>query len=721
MAYSNALKCADDIIAKVGEKIVLGTPLGIGKPNHLLNALYQRAKENPAISLKIITALTLEKPKGKSLLERNFLEPFVERVFKDYPDPEFELDRVKNTLPSNVQVIEFYFMAGKYVHNANAQRNYVSSNYTHVHREMIDHGINVLAQMVCSGKVNGREYFSLSSNPDVSLDLFDFLKSRNDKGFPTAIAAQVNQQLPFMYGDAVVEKDTFEFVFDDQSLYYKPFSTPKRGVSAADYMIGIYASTLVKDDGELQVGIGALGDALVYSLKLRQQNNQSYQKILSDLKVKEKFGDTIEKIGDTSPFSVGLLGATEMLVDGFMHLWNCGILKKKVYGDLIIQRLLNEGAMMEQVKMETIDLLLQRHAINAVLTEEDFLYLQKFGILKDRGQLRYYSGTLKLNDGKEIPARLDNEQSRKQIEQYCLGRELQNGAIIHAGFFLGPRDFYKWLRELPEEERKLIHMKSVRSINQLYGHEEIDRLHRKNARFVNTCMMMTLTGAAVSDGLENGTVISGVGGQYNFVAMAQELPDGHSILQLRSTRGEGKNLKSNIVWKYGNITIPRHLRDVVITEYGIAFIRGKTDEEVIKALLNITDSRFQKQLMLEAKKAGKLHPDYQIPEIFLNNFPERYTSLQKKLNQQGFLDPLPFGTDFTDEEILIGKALKSLKKKTENIAGLVRAVTNAIAVINIPSSMQQHLERMKLNNPKNFQEKLYRNMLVNELISLTRK
>ena len=65
-------------------------------------------------------------------------------------------------------------------------------------------------------------------------------------------------------------------------------------------------------------------------------------------------------------------------------------------------------------------------------------------------------------------------------------------------------------------------MRSVTSINQLYGHEEIDRLHRKNARFINTCMMMTLTGAAVSDGLEDGTVISGVGGQYNFVAMAQE-------------------------------------------------------------------------------------------------------------------------------------------------------------------------------------------------------
>jgi acyl-CoA hydrolase len=37
-------------------------------------------------------------------------------------------------------------------------------------------------------------------------------------------------------------------------------------------------------------------------------------------------------------------------------------------------------------------------------------------------------------------------------------------------------------------------------------------------------MMMTVGGAACSDGLENGKVVSGVGGQYNFVAMAHELP-----------------------------------------------------------------------------------------------------------------------------------------------------------------------------------------------------
>lgn len=293
---------------------------------------------------------------------------------------------------------------------------------------------------------------------------------------------------------------------------------------------------------------------------------------------------------------------------------------------------------------------------------------------------------------------------------------MKNGAIIQSAFFLGEQKFYQWLRELPEGERKQIHMKSVRSINQLYGHEEIDRLHMKNARFFNTCLMLTLSGAATSDGLEDGTVISGVGGQYNFVAMAHELSGGYSIIQLRSTRSEGKKVSSNIVWNYGHITIPRHLRDIVITEYGIADIRGKSDEDIIKALLNIADSRFQNNLMKKAKRAGKLHKDYQIPELYRYNFQKSYMPVIKKLIREDFFPPFPFGNDFTDEELVIGKALKSLKKKTETKAGMISSVIKAIfASGKIPEPFQRYFKRMELQQPKNLKERLYQRLLLNSL------
>src|SRR4029077_8641306 len=149
-----------------------------------------------------------------------------------------------------------------------------------------------------------------------------------------------------------------------------------------------------------------------------------------------------------------------------------------------------------------------------------------------------------------------------------------------------------------ESERELFGMRGVAFVNQLYGaDQELRILQRRAARCINTTMMVTLLGAAVSDALESGQVVSGVGGQYNFVAMAHALPDARSILCVRATRTRHGQTTSNIVWSYGHETIPRHLRDIVITEYGMADLRGAPDAEVIAALLNVADSRFQPHIL----------------------------------------------------------------------------------------------------------------------------
>ena len=70
--YQDVEKCVDDVISKVGKKIVFGMPLGLGKPNEFANVLYRRAKKDPSIQLTFCTALSLEKPKGASDLEQNF-------------------------------------------------------------------------------------------------------------------------------------------------------------------------------------------------------------------------------------------------------------------------------------------------------------------------------------------------------------------------------------------------------------------------------------------------------------------------------------------------------------------------------------------------------------------------------------------------------------------------------------------------------------------------
>jgi len=715
MRHDNPEFIIDRIIDKVGKNLVVGTPLAVGKPNHLLNALYNRAKINPDLNLKIFTALTLDKPKGKSLLEKRFLEPMAERVFGDYPDLDYEQDRQAGTLPPNVEVLEFYFPAGRLLHSDYAQQNYICSNYTHVARDMMDAGVNVLLQMVSKGTYEGKECYSLSSNPDVTLDLIRLMQKRySDDGTLFALAAQVNQNLPFMYGDALVNRDTFDFVLVNADLEYRIFGPPKMAVSDRDFLIGLYISTLIRDGGELQVGIGAIGDALVYTLLLRHRQNDVYQELLKDFGIIEKFGAIIDKIGGTAPFAEGLFAASEMIVDGFMELYEADIIKRKVYDDLIIQRLINEGKIDEAVTPGTLDLILMRKGIHKAITEVDFDYLQKFGIF--RRNLTFDDGEIMTPEGQTLSNDLDDLDNRERIYDYCLGDKLKNANVIHGGFFLGCQKFYDWLKNLSDEDRGLINMKSVQSINQLYGHEEIDRLHRKDARFVNTCMMMTLSGSAVSDGLENNRVISGVGGQYNFVAMAHALPDGRSILNLRSTRITGKGETSSIVWNYGHMTIPRHLRDIVVTEFGIADLRGQTDREIIHRLLNITDSRFQQGLVNTTKKNGKISSDFTISAAFKQNRADEISSKLRKYKDHGLFKTFPFGTDLTEEEIFIGKALKILKKKKQNPPLMLATILKAFLTPADQKPYQKYLKRMKLEKANSFEEKLYQKLLTYEFL-----
>ena len=705
--------CVDDVLTKVGKRIVLGLPLGLGKPNPLVNAFYQRAKQDESIDLTICTALSLERPVWSSDLERRFLEPFVERKFSGYVDLDYMTDLRKRALPPNVMVKEFYCKAGANLGVLHAQVNYVSSNYTHVYRDLLDLGVNVLAQMICKREEGNKTRYSLSSNPDVALDLCRALWNQSEQGGrPVAILGLVNQNLPYMYGDAVVAPNMFSGVVDNPEYHFRLFGAPKMAVTTTDYAIGLAASSLIRDKGTLQIGIGSLGDALVYGLNLRQQDNATYKSALEATELNTRFGSSIDDIGGREPFQFGLNGSTEMLVDGYLHLIRSGVVKRKTYNDLHIQKLVNAGRIGETIDEGALDALLSAGAVSPQLSLRDFEYLKRYGILKK--EVGFADGHLKVN-GTRIPADLSVSGNWKQVVEHCLGDKLEGGILIHGGFFLGPESFYQELIDMSEDERRQIHMTSVLKVNQLYENqyasEELKTLQRINGRFVNACLMVTLAGAVCSDGLDSGQMVSGVGGQYNFVSQAHALPGGRSVLMCKATRTKGKEVESNIVYNYGYLTIPRHLRDLIITEYGIADLRGRSDSEIIAALLNVTDSRFQDELLKQAKEAGKIGPDYQIPDRFRNNTPERLEAALAGFRSDGQFPPFPLGCDFTPEELTIGKALKGLKAKMSaglsKVSGLGRAITTKVT-----DEAKPYLERMQLDDPQNAKERMMRKLVV---------
>src|SRR5258707_132552 len=221
------------------------------------------------------------------------------------------------------------------------------------------------------------------------------------------------------------------------------------------------------------------------------------------------------------------------------------------------------------------------------------------------------------------------------------------------------------------EQLNRIKMKAVSFTNEIYDEEASKRIARRDARFVDSAMMATLLGGVVSDGLEDGRVVSGVGGQYNFVAQACALEGARSILTLEASRKARGRDESNIRWSYGHLTIPRHLRDVIVTEYGIADLRGKPDHDVIAAMLAVADSRFQDELMRQAKDAGKLAKNFDLPASARDNFPERITRALTPYRERGLLPAFPFGSDFTDVEQQLIPALEMLKDASTSPLELV--------------------------------------------------
>lgn len=545
--FTDADKMARAIFDRTGGEIRLALPLGLGKPVTLVNALTRVAAADPSLRFSIFTALTLERPKPGSDIEKRFLDPAMDRLFGRYPALLYAEMIKGDGLPSNIEVSEFFFQAGAWLGNDYAQRHYISANYTHARDVLIAQKPNVLSQLM----PREGDRVSLSCNTDISADLFDL---RRTGKMDFVAVGELNGALPFMDGAAALDAAELDMMLEP-SEQFELFSAVRRPVSDAQHAIGLHVSRLIPDGGTLQIGIGAIGDAVAHALLMREAATL--------YKVWEATPFPMSG-AETEPFKTGLYGVTEMLVGGLLALFEAGIIKREV-----------------------------------------------------------------------------------------------DGAAIHAGFFVEARDLYERLRAMETAQRAKIAMMPVSFTNALYGDEAAKRAARTQARFVNGAMQVSLLGDVMSDAAKPGQVVSGVGGQFNFIEQAFALDDGRAVLTLPATRSSGGKLTSNIVWQLPLTTVPRHMRDIVVTQYGAADLRGQTDEEVIKRMIAIADSQFQEGLLNTAKKVGKIAKNYQIPTAHRNNTQDVLTSWLAP-HRVALLPDFPFGTDFSAIEQVLLPALAGL-------------------------------------------------------------
>ncbi|MGA9098151.1 MAG: GNAT family N-acetyltransferase, partial [Methanotrichaceae archaeon] len=205
-----------------------------------------------------------------------------------------------------------------------------------------------------------------------------------------------------------------------------------------------------------------------------------------------------------------------------------------------------------------------------------------------------------------------------------------------ASFCIGKKETYDYLDENPDVEFKTIdYTNSIRNI-----------MAQKGMTAINSALEIDLTGQATAESF-GGTFYSGVGGQADFMRGANLAPDGKSILVLSSTLEDGRS--SRIVPQLGlGASATLHRGDVryVVTEYGIAYLHGKSIRERAMDLIAIAHPKFRPWLVSEAKRLSLIYRDQ---EYLPGEYPESFETCRiTKTGLKIFLRPVKI----SDEPLL---------------------------------------------------------------------
>lgn len=129
---------------------------------------------------------------------------------------------------------------------------------------------------------------------------------------------------------------------------------------------------------------------------------------------------------------------------------------------------------------------------------------------------------------------------------------------------------------------------------------------------INQAFAVDLTGQASSDQF-GGEFYGGVSTEADFIRGASRCPDGKPILCLTSTTDDGSASRIVPALSHGDgVGTPRSDVHYVITEYGIAYLFGKSIRERALALIEIAHPQFRPWLLEEAKRLGYVHPKQQL-------------------------------------------------------------------------------------------------------------
>lgn len=171
---------------------------------------------------------------------------------------------------------------------------------------------------------------------------------------------------------------------------------------------------------------------------------------------------------------------------------------------------------------------------------------------------------------------------------------------IVASFCMGTKKLYDYIDNNP-----MFSFNPTEYVNNPYT---ISRQHKQVA--INVALEVDLTGQVCADSLGT-NFYSGIGGQVDFNRGAAASPGGKAIIALPSTAKKGtiSRIVSRLSPGAGVVTTRGDVH-YVVTEYGVAYLHGKSVQERAIALISIAHPDFREKLTKEAVESKFLNPDY---------------------------------------------------------------------------------------------------------------
>jgi acyl-CoA hydrolase/GNAT superfamily N-acetyltransferase len=192
----------------------------------------------------------------------------------------------------------------------------------------------------------------------------------------------------------------------------------------------------------------------------------------------------------------------------------------------------------------------------------------------------------------------------------CRKKSLHPGKVVTA-FCMGTRRLYEYVNNNP-----LFEFRPCQYVNDPYIIAQNDKMVS-----INSALTVDITGQVCSDSL-GFEFYSGIGGQVDFVRGSAMSRRGKSIMVLPSTTEDGKISRIVPYLSPGSgVVVTRGDIHYVVTEYGIAYVHGKSIRDRALMLINIAHPDFRDELLEAARKQGYIYPDQTLPAVL---YPKEY-------------------------------------------------------------------------------------------------